>query len=371
MKKILLVYATAGVGHVKASLAIEDAIKYKEEISYEIVDILDYTNVLLRWIYRRLYIILVKYFPALWALIYYPLDVPWVYNYIKNLRTLINRLNTRKFADYLCKAKPNVIISTHFFPSEVVSFLKRKKIIASHLISVITDYKLHTYWISKEVDFFIVANNTLGQHLRAVGIDEKRIKMLGMPIESKFYEVCDKNILYKKLDIHKGLFTVLIASGGFGVGPIEALVNELTSVNMPLQLLIACGRNRPLYEDISQIKQRVKMPVKAYGFVDNMHELMEVSDLLISKSGGMTISEALAKELPMIVVSPIPGQEMRNCAFMVEHGAAIREDDPSRIKEKVIELFNNREILHAMRENIRAIKKPNPALHLVDFITKI
>ena len=372
MKKVLIVYATAGIGHAKAAFAVRDALEERgKDISYEIIDVLVYTNFLLKWIYHRLYILLVQYTPSVWAVIYHSLDVPWVYSRIKGARTLLNRLNSGKFAEYLRRTQPDIIVSTHFFSSEVVSSLKRKGVIKSRLITIPTDFKLHTYWVSDETDLFVVANEDMKEELKRVGISEQKIKVYGVPIEPRFCRPLDKEALYKKLVVDRNLFKILIASGGFGVGPVKALVNELGSLDLPIQLLIVCGKNRFLYEDIALFSKGMNNPIKLYGFVDNMHELMEVSDLLISKTGGLTTSEALAKELPMIVISPVPGQEARNSDFIVSKGAAIREDSPSKVKEKVKELFDNRQILNKMIEIIRQIKRPDSALKTADLINQL
>jgi len=372
MKKVLIVYATAGIGHVKAAFAVRDAIEERgKDISYELVDVLDYTNFLLKWIYHKLYILLVQHTPFIWAIIYHSLDVPWVYNCIKGARTRLNKLNSGKFAEYLRKTQPDIIVSTHFFSSEVASSLKRKGVIKSCLITIPTDFKLHRYWVSDETDLFVVANEDLKEEIKRMGISEQKIKVYGVPIEPRFCKPLDKEALYKKLGVDRNLFKILIASGGFGVGPVEALVNELGSLEIPSQLLVVCGKNTLLYEDIELLSKSINHPVKLYGFVDNMHELMEVSDVLVSKTGGLTTSEALAKELPMIVISPVPGQEARNSDFIVSKGAAIREDSPSKVKEKVKKLFDDRETLGKMIKIIREIKRPDSALKTADLINQL
>jgi processive 1,2-diacylglycerol beta-glucosyltransferase len=373
MKKVLIVHATAGIGHVKAALAVGDALKkYRSETtSCEIVDILDFTNCFLQWLYRRFYIILVQHFSALWAIIYYILDIPPVFACIKGLRSSFNTISARRFAVYLSQTKPDVIVSTHFFSTEVISTLKKKGRVHARLVTVITDFKLHTYWRSPETDCFIVAAEPLKQELMDAGIEESRIAVLGIPIQPRFHEPLDKVALCQKLGIRNDTFTVLITSGGFGVGPVEALVRQLAAVEVPVQLLVVCGKNPALRNEISQLKRRIKNPLHVYGFIDNMHELMHVSDLVISKSGGMTVSEALAKELPLIVVAPVPGQEMKNCSFLVEHDVALREDRPVAVKAKVLELCSNPSRLENMKDAIRRIKKPNPSHALTEVIAKL
>jgi len=371
MKKIMIVHATAGIGHVKAALALESALKSRRGVSYSVVDVLDYTNPLMKWSYRSFYITLVKYVPFLWAAIYYLLDVPLIFRLIKDLRSTSNRFQSKKFMRYLTEVKPDTIVATHFFPVNVISYLKKLGIINARLVCVITDFKLHTYWFSDNVDIFVVAGDALKKQLIKHGIPADDIKVLGIPIDLKFHQNMDRAELSSKFNIKNNLFTVLIGSGGFGVGPVRDLVVELSKTDIEIQLIVICGKNAGLYADLGNLKASSRIPINVYGFVDNMHEFMSVSDLLVSKAGGMTTSEAIARELPMIISSPIPGQEMRNCQFLVESGSAIREDAPSRIKEKIIELSKDKKKLDSMKANIRAIKKSNPAEELADLVERL
>jgi len=372
MKKVLVVHASAGAGHTTCALAIRKALSGIQGISCECVDVLDYTNGLMKWSYRRMYLYMVKYAPQIWSMIYYPLDIDLVYKCIRPLRTATNRLSSGRFIEYLRKSRPDMIITTHFFPADVVSYLKRKGIIKTRLLSVITDFGFHAYWLAEDADMFIVASEALKDKLKSKEIGGKKVETLGIPIDPKFYKPLDKEALHERFGTAKNLLTVLIASGGFGVGPVNDLVEELVSKKLPLQLLVVCGKNRQLYNDIKTLKDAHGFAaLKVFGFVDYMDELMEISHLMISKSGGMASSEAIAKEVPMIIISPIPGQEMRNCNYLVTNGVAVREDSVSGIKQRIIDLLGNTEKLDRMKENIRAIKKADANLTIAKMVSQL
>lgn len=372
MKKVLVVHASAGAGHTTCALAIHKGLSGIPGISCECVDVLDYTNALVRWSYRRMYLYMVKYAPRLWSMVYYPLDIDLVYKCIRPFRTVTNRLSSRRFIEYLLKNQPDMIITTHFFPADIVSYLKREGIIKTRLVSVVTDFGFHAYWLAENADEFIVGGEALKNKLKSKGVEDKRINALGIPIDTKFYKQLNGEVLRKKFGTAKNLLTVLIASGGFGVGPVNDLVKELVSERLPLQLLVVCGRNLQLYNNIKALKNTHGFAaLKVFGFVDYMDELMEISHLMISKSGGMTSSEAIAKEVPMIVISPIPGQEMRNCNYLVMSGAAVREDNVSGIKKRIMRLMDNREELGRMKESIMAIKKADANSAIAKMVSRL
>jgi len=191
---------------------------------------------------------------------------------------------------------------------------------------------------------------------------------LGIPIDPIFARNEDKDSLINKLNLRQNLFTILITSGGFGVGPIEELVNELQNMPRSIQLIIVCGHNKSLYDNLinRKINKNSKVFCKIYGFSNNMHELMQASDIIVTKSGGLTCSECLAKNLPLIVIAPVPGQETRNCNVLLGEGAALKIDKPAQINKLIIDLIDHPQIINRMKENSRRLAKPNSASEIVN-----
>ena len=364
MKKILIVYATAGAGHKKAAEAVKNAFDSAHpDADIKLIDSLDYAPKIFRFSYPRAYLFLVNNFPNAWGFFYYLLDHPFVYKLVHPFRRITNWLNSRPLVAYLLKEKPDVIISTHFFASEVISHLRLRRKLSSRLITCITDFRSHAFWVAKGVNKFTVASEDAKKDLVDRGMPESDIEVLGIPIDP---------IFNKELNVKKSkLFTILLVSGGFGVGPIKKLVNIIDKLGLPVRLLVVCGKNKKLCGQIRSGKGAYKIELEVYGFVDNMHELMELSDLIITKSGGMTASEALAKRLPMIIVAPIPGQEKRNSRFLVSRDAAIELGWTGEARKVVKELFNNRDKLRRMQEDIDKVRKPNSAGDIVEAAWKI
>lgn len=361
MKKILITYATAGIGHKKAALAIKAALDEMKPADTEvrIADSLDYASPSFKKAYLESYLFMVNKTPTLWGLSYYLTDVPLVDMLVSKLRRFNNWINSKKFCEYIISWKPDVVISTHFFASEVMGDLKARGLTDSRLITVVTDYRPHSWWIADNTDVYVVASEDAKYDLvNKWKVDESKVKVLGIPVEPVFSKPLDAKAILDKAGLSDDRLTILVIGGGFGVGPIESIVKVIDSISRPMQIIAVCGHNEALVKRLEELKTGFKDKMIVLGFVNNVYEYMEIADLLISKSGGITVSESLAKELPMLVIAPIIGQETRNCSFLVNHDAAIKVDKIEDLKDALEKLTAHPERLVRMREAIQKIKKP-------------
>jgi processive 1,2-diacylglycerol beta-glucosyltransferase len=375
MKKILIAYANAGAGHRKASYAIENAFKEinRTDVQTKIIDTLDYSTPFLKKSYPSTYLFLVNKISTLWGLGYYVFDTRIAYKTVISLaRRINNALNCGNLVRFLNEYKPDIVINTHFLGSEVMADMKRRGMLKdTQIITVVTDYFMHSFWVDRDIDYYCVAQNESKEHLVKRGIPPEKIKVFGIPVDRVFAVRKDKKELCDRLKIKDNLFTILIGSGGFGVGPIKELVKELSGIKKNIQLLVVCGKNPKLYQEIRALAGSLPSAIKVYEFVDNMDELMEASDLMVTKSGGMTSSEAMAKDLPMIVTSAIPGQEARNCRYLVKSGAAIQAKSVKEAKKILYQIFNSKTKLEEMKKNIIDVKKPNSSYDIAQFAIKL
>jgi len=360
MKKILIVYATAGIGHKKASVAVKKALDEvaPKEIEVTLIDALDYTNAFFKWSYLQAYLLMVNKLPTFWGLSYYITDNFFVNIVVSKIRRLSNWLNSIKFSKYLKDNKFDVIISTHFFASEVIANMKKSGDLNARLITIVTDYRLHSWWVAPQTDLYIVASREAKNDLIRWGEKEDKVKVLGIPVEPVFSKKFDKAATIDKLGLTKDLFTVLVIGGGFGVGPIEDIIKNCDKVRSPIQVVAVCGHNEELVARLNAVKSGLKIHLHPMGFIDNVYEYMEVSDILISKSGGITVSESLAKEIPMVVIAPIIGQETRNAGFLMDNGAAFIIHKTEDLKDLLEKLTSDKDLIANMKEAVRAVKKP-------------
>lgn len=372
MKKILLVYASAGEGHRKAAFAIYEELRRLSapDMQFTLIDSLDYTNKLFRFTYKVGYAFLVKHIPTIWGFFYYLLDTKLFFILNWPFRRLVNALNTKKLVDFIINENFDICVSTHFLTTEVVSYLKKQGKINIKLITVITDYMPHYFWLAREVDTYVVAADGTKQQLLLRGFNEDIIKVYGIPIDKKFSVEKNKKELIQKLMLEKHKFTILVMGGGLGIGPIKEIVKELQHLKEDYQILVVCGHNKILYKKLSALKQSFIKPTSIYGFCNNMDEIMHLADIMVSKVGGMASAESLASGLPIVAISPIPGQEMRNAKFLFDSGVGFRIKKAKEVISVVSDLISDETKILKLKEKIAKMAKPNAAEDIAKFVLK-
>jgi processive 1,2-diacylglycerol beta-glucosyltransferase len=352
--KVVVTYASCGTGHFKAAQAICNCLK-KDYPSFNIclVDILEKTNPFFGLFYRRSYSFLVNKAIFLWRIVFWVTNLKHLCHIAKFIGEILNRFNAANFIRFIAKEKPDFIISTHFLPSELSGTLRKSGRIKSRIISVITDFDVHPYWVSEGIDLYVVASDYTKEKLLLHGVLPEAIKVFGIPVDPRFLQTYAKEEVCLRLGIKKDKFTVLIMTGSFGIGPIEEIVEIL---HKDLQLLVVCALNKSLY---ARLKKNYPSDIKVFGFVDNVAELMAASDVIIAKPGGLSISEILAMELVPIFISAIPGQETANVQMLRSCGVGLSPAGIKELREAVLDYSAHPEKLSEIKERMRRIKKPN------------
>jgi len=365
-KKILILYASAGHGHEKAAEALLDACKEsKKAVRAETIDTLLLAKPLFFGkLYRQFYYILIKHAPWLWGFFYNSLDRPWIYFFARPVRRVVNALTARPLERLIERENPAVILATHFLSVEVASFLRRKKRINSKIITVVTDYLPHHIWTASEVDYYVVALEETKTQLARRGVAPEKIEVLGIPIEKKFLTKRSKEEVRGHLGLQKGPFTVLVTSGGAGVGLIHDIADDLLKTGKDVQILTVCGTNKRLFAELER-KSKLNPLLKVFGFVANMDELMEAADVVIGKAGGLTITESFVKGKPVILYHSVPGQETRNAVCVMERQAGFVTSSADAVAAKVSEWIDFPDRLNAVKENVTKIAKPFAAKNIV------
>ena len=351
--KVLIIHASAGAGHRRAAEAIYNYLKeHSPDLELVLLDALDKTNALFKFDYTKGYSFLIKYATRLWHWAFLATDFKFLRPVSRSLARIINCINSQRLIRYFSKENPQVIISTHFLPSELAASLKKKNKITSKIITVITDYGVHPFWVCPGTDLYIVASDFTRRRLVMEGVSPEKIKVLGLPFDPKFMRHFDRRVLAHKFGIDHKTFTVLIMTGSFGLGPLEDIVDAL---HQDCQVLVVCAGNKKLYD---RLMKRNLANVKVFGFISNTEELMAVSQVIITKPGGATITEVLIMELPVIFVSAIPGQETANLEALAEYGIGVSPKNVEETKRIVLDLKNNPQKIDALRQKIKEIQKP-------------
>jgi processive 1,2-diacylglycerol beta-glucosyltransferase len=361
--KVLIIHASAGAGHRRAAEAIYNYLKEDSpDLDLVLLDALDKTNALFKFDYIKGYSFLIKYATALWHWAFWATDFKFLRPISRTVARIINCINSQKLIHYFIQENPEVIISTHFLASELAAALKKKNKITSKLITVITDYGVHPFWISPGTDLYVVASDFTKNRLVMEGVEAEKISVLGLPFDPKFLRHFDRRVLCHKLGIDYKKFTVLLMTGSFGLGPLEEIIESL---HKDCQVLVVCAGNKKLY---SKLLKRNLEDVKVFGFISNAEELMAASQVIITKPGGSTITEVLIMELPVVFISAIPGQETANVEALAGYGIGVSPKNIEEIKNYVLDLKNNPQKILQLRQKIREIQKPLACKELASVI---
>ena len=279
-------------------------------------------------------------------------------------------LLAKKLLRFINSYDPDVIICTHIFAGIILDVLKEKRETKAKCIGILTDFAFHPFWEEGlNLDYVVVPNELLTAQALKKGFSEKQVLPLGIPIHPKFANRISQSEARARLGLDLNKRTVLLMSGSMGYGNIEETVNALDSVAYDFQIITVCGNNSAAKAKIDAMK--TKKRILNLGFVDYVDVLMDASDCIITKPGGLTSSEAMAKGLPMVIVNPIPGQEDRNTEFLTNNGVAMAVTHTLPLDEVIYHLFSNPRRLEIMRESISLIAKPNSTRDICEFSKNI
>lgn len=360
--KIVVTHVPAGAGHQKAAEAVSIALKDRRPQNETVLlNALDGMSPWYQWSFTEGYLGLIHRYPHLWGAAYNFLDMPGLAWAAYKLHRMSNASHGKTLEEILWRQKPDVVIGTHFFPMEVASYLKCHKRFNARLITVLTDFLPHSVWISPCIDTYVVGSPMGREALQARGVPADRIQLLGIPIDPKFSKPLVRNDLQNRLGLRTDRFTILVCSGGFGTGPVFELVMALARVRTPLQVLVVTGKNTALLRHLESVQEKIPHALKLYGFVDNMEELMTISDLMVTKPGGLSSVEAMAKGLPLLLIAPIPGQETRNARVLTQQGIAVLAGNVQEVPRWIEDLRDNPARLREMSRLGRAASFPDAA----------
>jgi len=368
-KKILLMYISEHSGHHQASIALEKAILSKEPNSVVLnIDAFKYANPILEKIIHKAYMRVIKKQPEIWGYLY---DNPKVIKKTQWIRNFINDTNSKKISGFIEKFKPDVVACTQAFPCGIFANYKKKYKKITPLVGILTDYAPHSYWIYDDVNIYVVPSAETGQALLKKGVTENKIRILGVPIDPLFAISGDKNKICGEMNVSPDLPIVLVMGGTHGIGPDEKMVKALDASERDFQIIVITGINEQLFKKTKDIASRSKKKITALGFVNNVHEIMEIAGAIITKPGGLTTAEALAKSLPIIIINPLPGQEDFNTKTLTTSGSAIKASDESDAVRLLEGLLTDPAKLNKMRAWMKANAKPHSSEDIAELLLNL
>ncbi len=366
--RILILSASVGAGQLRAAEAVEVALRQMmPEADVTNLDVLEMTNTLFRRVYGKVYLDLVNKAPHVLGYFYDMLDQPSRSgkNRSDRFRLALQKLNLGKFMKFLQSKPWDLVINTHFLPAEIIASLRKKGQLSLPQVTATTDFDTHRLWVNQPCDRYFTATMEGALYLQHWGVPAADVFATGIPIHPVFSEPKDRAALIIKNGLAPDRPIVLQLSGGFGVGPIEKLFQAILQTEVPLQLVSITGRNEKLKAELGKLPAPPRHKVKVLGFTKEIDELMALADLVVSKPGGLTTSETLARGAVMVIVNPIPGQESRNSDYLLENGAAIKVNNAATIPHKLSGLLTDKERLATLRANVRRIARPRAAFDVV------
>jgi processive 1,2-diacylglycerol beta-glucosyltransferase len=358
--RVLVLSASVGAGHMRAAQAVELALReVAPDAQVKNLDVLTLTNAAFRKVYASAYLDLVNHAPYVLGYMYDLMDRPRRAGSKRDrLRVVVEKLNLNKFCDLIEEGRWDVAVSTHFLPAEIIASLRRDGKCGLPQMTVTTDFETHRLWVNEPCEAYTTATEEGAANLRKWGVSPERVHVTGIPIHPVFSRPKDRWACLKNQGLLGDRPVVLQLAGGFGVGPIGQLFRAILEVPTPLEVVVVCGKNAEAKEELGQVEVPPRHRVKVMGFTTEIDELMAVADVVVSKPGGLTTSEVLARGAAMAIVNPIPGQESRNADFLLENGAAIKINNAATLPFKLGRLLEDREKLEAIKSNARRIAKP-------------
>jgi len=366
VQQVLIVSASVGAGHDQAGYALKTEIgKRYPLVRTEFIDFMDskytFNNLL-----KEVYLEMLECAPSLYNFMYQIAARPG--NARLNTKYALFKIMQHHMEELFSQYQPDLVIFTHPFPCGAAARIRRKGGCAIPLAAVVTDFSFHDMWCFHEVDEYFVATKELRQALAGRGMPNCRVHVTGIPVRSGFGLTGDATVSRQKWGLSADKPIVLLMGGGLGLGAIEEAVLSVDELKQPVQAVVVAGKNVSLFDSLQNVAGQMQQSVKVFGFVDNIPELMAVADILITKPGGLTVSEAMAVGVPMVFYRPLPGQEEANSRYMTSRGIAIEAVSRSQLITTLEKLLAQPQQLQMLRERSLKLGHPQSSTHIIDIL---
>ena len=373
MKKILIFYGSYGGGHLAAAKSIKEYLlnNYNDKVEVKMVDCVEYINKALNKISTKAYKDMAKHAPWLWKKVYEDSEE----GSLQKISEASNRLMAKKLNNLLQEYNPDLVISTHPFSNQMCTHLKKKGLISCKIATVLTDMAPHSQWLvnPEYIDYFFVSNSEMKQIMSDNGIPDFKIFVSGIPLSERFKEDFDTEKIFEEFGLNPTKTTVLFFAGGeFGLGRRKTtyVFRALVRLMHEYQIVAVSGRNKKMQEKFNRLVENygVQDRVKVLPYTDKVPELMHISSFVVTKPGGLTLTESLASGLPILIINPIPGQEEENADFLVRHNVGIWMKEETEMARTIKDVYRHPEKLDEMRKSVEKLARPNSTKDICDVL---
>ena len=367
---VLILSASVGAGHLRAAQAMELAFRQLlPDATIKNIDVLTLTNAAFRRLYGQAYLDLVNRAPHVLGYIYDIMDRPRSPHHRSDrLRILVQKLNLKPFIHCLQEEPWDLIVNTHFLPAEIIASLRRNDGFNTPHFTVTTDFETHRLWVNQPCEHFFTATHEGALYLQHWGVPAADVTPSGIPIHPVFSEPKDRQACLTRQGLTGDHPIILQLGGGFGIGPVEEFYQAILQIETPIEIVVVAGRNEILRQQLESCEVPSRHRAKVLGFTDQIDELMQVADVVVTKPGGLTTSETLARGAAMAIVNPVPGQESRNSYFLLENGAAIKINNMATLTYKLTELLRDPARLAKLKENAKKLGRPRAAFDIAKMV---
>lgn len=366
---IIFLTAATGGGHEKAAIAL---MQYMEKqisgCKTILIDTLKFINPLIDRLVTGTYLSTIRKIPSIYGKLY---DFSEREEFITLLVKGVNGIFSHKLYKIFEQYSPDAVVCTHTIPLQMLSSLKKKGLVSIPVVGVVTDFSNHFFWKLEGPDALIVAHDRIKKDMVKMGLPEEIIHSCGIPVAECFISShTNRAQILERMGLDDKP-TLLLMGGSMGYGNMLKIFSELISIRREIQIIAVTGSNIKLKCQLESISQNTNKKVAILGYSDNISELMDASSLLITKPGGVTISEALVKKLPILIISPIPGQEERNARFLINSGASIMINQCDDIKNILESTLDSPSVLKHMTKAADILAKPNACKDICSLIEEL
>lgn len=355
--KVLILSVSAGGGHTQAAEALKKSILLNNPDSdVLIIDTIKYINPILDKVVIGSYLKSLKLSPSIFRKIY---NLAETEDGLATFSNKIVEIVVFRLIPLINEVKPDIIVATHPFSTEMVSVLKSKEKINIPVVTIMTDYAPHSFWLHPLIDAYVVSNDDMLNEMVSRGIPSEIIHNLGIPINPDFLTIHDRNETLHSLELDASKNTILLMGGSLGMGKITDVYEQIQEIHRDIQTIVITGNNKKLYSKLLDLKSQSNNSTRVIGFTKEVNKYMQACDLLVTKPGGLTITEALVSNIPLAIFSAIPGHEEKNAEFLLRHNLAINLSDGKNCKDLIEKLLMSPEELNKMRQNCKKYAKPN------------
>ncbi len=358
-QRVLVLSASVGSGHKTAARALEAAFQEHAEVEVLNQDVLELTNETYTRLSADAYLMLAKRAPWLLGWVYDVNDAPFTNE--QPLRKMWDMLNTQPVVRFVKDYRPHISVCTHFTPAGIIAQLMATDQLDTSLSVVTTDYDFQGMWLSPTFNRYFVARNESKARLIDLGVAAERITVSGIPVDPRYGDPVDRAAVLARYELRPDLPVILVSAGAVGGGPARDIVAQIMKMRHEVQCIVVCGSNQRMLHEVEALTAPRASRFRVLRFSSDMLNLVRVATLFVGKPGGLTASECMAAGTPMVIVTPIPGQEERNADYLLEEGAAVRSNDLETVDYKLDRLLDEPERLERLRANARRLGRPDAA----------